>query len=210
MKKILVCVGIVCMAVGVFAQGPMPSRDMGEHRAMFDSLIHRDGFQFDAVEGQHLFDSLMVRNRGMMDSLPALHRTAIEFSRCQAEKAYDSLRVRIERKDIGKDSLEKILDTRRREAHANLKLAIEDLRNIKEKDRAEIEKARQELKGRIEDRQKDVKGGIEVALNRLEQAKQNLETKATATTDADAIAKIQEAIKRLDAIEAHLKEVQAK
>jgi hypothetical protein len=210
MKKILVCVSIVCMAVGVFAQGGPAARDMGEHRAMFDSLMHRDGTQCDVGEGQRLFDSLMVRNRGMLDSLPAVHRTMIEFSRCQAEKAYDTLHARIQQRDIGRDSLEKILDLRRRDAHANLKLAIEDLKNIKEKDRAEIEKARQELKGRIEDRQKDVKGGIEVALARLEQAKQNLETKATATTDADALAKIQEAIKRLDAIETHLKEVQAK
>jgi hypothetical protein len=210
MKKILVCISVVCMTIGVFAQGPRGSQTPGDHHPMMDSLIRHAEFQFDTAESRHMFDSLMVRNRERMDSLPALHNAMIQFSRCRAERAYDSLHAKVVRRDIDKDSLDKVINGRRNDAQTNLKLAIEDLKNLKEKQRTEIEQARQELKGRIEDKQKDVKGGIDVALARLEQAKQNLETKATAAKDAETLAKIQEAIKRLDAIETHLKDVKAR
>jgi hypothetical protein len=207
MNKLLACVCTGLFALSAFAwEGPatggqMPPPPTGSLPTIgnFDSLRQAH---------QNMFDSIMTRNRATMDSLMASHQATIQVCRLEAEQAYKTLQEKIQTNQISPDSLKKIIEARRAEAQANLKLAIGDLKVFQDSIKAKVEKARQDLKDKIADKQKDVKGGVDVALSRLAEAQKKLEAQKAATTDKETLAKIDEAIKRLSDIQAHLQAAQ--
>jgi len=196
MKKVLVALCLGAFALSVFAAQKPVVNTMPN----IDSLmaIHKS-----------TFDSIFKANLPKMDSLLALHQAMIQSCRLEALKAFDSLKIKIKANLISKDSLDKILDARRAVAKENLKLAIGDLQALKDSVKVRIQKASEELQNKLADREKNIKGGIETAIARLDEAKAKLEAKKS-SADAAAAAKIDEAIKRIDAIEAHLKAVEKK
>lgn len=205
MNKLLACVCTGLLALSAFATDapttkPTPVPPQPVKTVNFDSLLKVH---------QSVWDSMMAANRKTMDSLMAAHQTTIQVCRFEADQAFKNLGDQVKAGQISPDSLKKIMDARRAEAQANIKIAIQDLKNFQDSLKVKIDKAREDLKTKIADKQKDVKGGIDVALARLEDAKKKLEAKLTTTTDKDAQAAIQEAIKRLNDIETHLKSVQA-
>ena len=201
MNKLLACVCTGLFALSAFAEmGPAPTGTMPPMPT----------FNFDSLRQAHqnMFDSMMAANRATMDSLMACHQATIQVCRFEAEQAHKTLQEKVQAHQISPDSLKKIIEARRAEAQANLKLAIGDLKVFQDSIKAKVEKARQDLKDKIADKQKDVKGGIDVALARLADAQKKLETQKAATTDKEVLAKIDEAIKRLSDIQAHLQAAQ--
>lgn len=212
MNKLLTCVCTGFFALSAFAvENPLPPVDAPHMDQDSMRQVHQD-FDQDSMRQthQHAFDSLMTANRATMDSLMASHKATIQVCRMEAEQAYKTLHDQMKAGDISKDSLKKVIDTRRAEAQANVALAIQDLKDFQKAKKDEIDKARDDLKSRIADKQKDIKGGIDVALSRLEEAVQRLETKKASTTDETTLAKIDEAIKHLTEVQTHLQAVQQK
>lgn len=207
MNKLLACVCTGLFALSAFAvDGTLPPPPTSPTTPFTLPVT----VNFDSLRQVHqgMFDSIMAFNRTTMDSLMASHQATIQVCRTEAEQAFKTLQEKVLAGQISPDSLKKIIDARRAEAQVNIGLAITDLKEFQDANKANIDKARQDLKDKIADKQKDIKGGIDVALARLADAQKNLEAKKAATTDKETLAKIDEAIKRLSDIQAQLKAAQ--